>query len=381
MTSPTTSRADTASRADTVIPAHTASDVPLLRRALADYHASPAGTLYYHRAILIDRQPLRPDGPPGQAAERLAAAEATRLREADLWYIDEDLCTLLAAAHRSMPAFAPRPPDLPSRTGFTVFAKPIATWVRGTDEGADKIVDTLDPTGTDTQLRTAARRLHRQEARIVAASWGPARHPAWPAGGLWMSFYAHTPPADSLFDDPATRQRLSAMLPPLMVDNEAALAWRPDGAAADDYLLPGPNTPETPGRWARLVFTTFQLAAQATLASTGHLRTPRPERRRTARAGLPERDVRIIRLRHNPTGDQRRGQPAETTGAYWRHRWVVRGHWRNQWFPRLADHRPTWIAPHLKGPADAPLLGGTKVSLASAPTPAPVGAPKPPGGQ
>jgi hypothetical protein len=39
----------------------------------------------------------------------------------------------------------------------------------------------------------------------------------------------------------------------------------------------------------------------------------------------------------------------------------VRGHWRQQWYPSIQDHRPVWIAPHRKGPEDAPMLGGEKV--------------------
>ena len=45
-----------------------------------------------------------------------------------------------------------------------------------------------------------------------------------------------------------------------------------------------------------------------------------------------------------------------------------RAHWRNHWYPSLGDHRPLWIAPYLrKGPADAPLLGGDKVTVVGAP--------------
>jgi hypothetical protein len=43
-------------------------------------------------------------------------------------------------------------------------------------------------------------------------------------------------------------------------------------------------------------------------------------------------------------------------GPWWTHRWVVRGHWRNQWYPTLHDHRQVFIAPYVKGPADRPLI-------------------------
>lgn len=48
---------------------------------------------------------------------------------------------------------------------------------------------------------------------------------------------------------------------------------------------------------------------------------------------------------------EQRGQ--ETT-IEWSHRWLVRGHWRRQFFPKRAAHAPIWIHPHVKGPEDKP---------------------------
>lgn len=64
--------------------------------------------------------------------------------------------------------------------------------------------------------------------------------------------------------------------------------------------------------------------------------------------------VRVINLRY-PVGD------SDKPGHDYHHRWVVRGHWRHQWYPSIEAHRPVYIAPHVKGPKDAPLLGGSKV--------------------
>lgn len=88
---------------------------------------------------------------------------------------------------------------------------------------------------------------------------------------------------------------------------------------------------------------------------------PRPERRRLLRSGFKTPPlVRVVHLRgsRSSRGDGSAG-PKD-----WRHRWLVRGHWRQQWYPSLESHRPVWIAPHIKGPDDAPLLGGHKVYLA-----------------
>lgn len=345
----------------------TAADVAGLRRELADWYGGPTGVQYYHNAIILGQQQIRPPGPPERVARQLAAAEATRLREGDLWYVDEDLCALLNAAHPSMPAFAPRPQDLPSKTGFVVFAEPIAAYAAA-EARRDDVVELLATAGGGgDDIRHASDKIYQGQARIVAASWSPVTKPHWPAGGLWMSFYATSAVhvGDILAHDPDAARRARSMMPPLSVDNEAAIAWRPEDAPPDGYQLTGDDDQHGTLTWARLVFATFQLAAQANLAETGQHTSSRAERRRNERAGLPERAVRIIRLRRALT-DERDTDPA-AAGREWRHRWVVRGHWRNHWYPSLGDHRPLWIAPYLKGPSDAPLLGGDKVTVISAP--------------
>jgi len=42
-------------------------------------------------------------------------------------------------------------------------------------------------------------------------------------------------------------------------------------------------------------------------------------------------------------------------GPKWKSRWLVRGHYRAQWYPSINAHKVIWIAPYLKGPEDAPL--------------------------
>lgn len=72
--------------------------------------------------------------------------------------------------------------------------------------------------------------------------------------------------------------------------------------------------------------------------------------------------VRVIGLRpgteHATAYDSAGGRTVE-----WRHRWMVRGHWRNQPYPSLGEGvtKPVWIAPYLKGPDGAPVLTTPKV--------------------
>jgi hypothetical protein len=53
-----------------------------------------------------------------------------------------------------------------------------------------------------------------------------------------------------------------------------------------------------------------------------------------------------------------KGAPSgESRNVEWKHRWLVRGHWRQQAFgPNRQYRRPQWIAPFSKGPSDKPLL-------------------------
>ncbi|GLY08215.1 hypothetical protein [Actinoplanes sp. NBRC 101535] len=349
-------------------PVYTAADIPGLRRDLADWYSSSRGSQFYFDAIVTGHQHIRPAGPPEHVAVQLAAAETKRLREADLWYVDDDLCALLEAAHPTMPAFAPQPHDLPSKQGFVMFARPIAAYT-GQDNRVDDVVDTMTRADGDDTMRATAERLYDEDVTIIGASWGPQSNPRWPAGGLWVSFYSRSRLHLPGILDERTLQRARALLPPLTVDNEAALAWRPAGQSPEEYLLHGQQGQDGTIAWTRLLFAAFQLAAQNNLAETEHQPTPRPERRRTERAGLPPRDVRVVRLRRTVTGARDAEQTGGENSREWRHRWVVRGHWRNHWYPTLSDHRPKWIAPYLKGPDGAPLIGGEKVTVVTASPP------------
>ncbi|MFC8953638.1 hypothetical protein ACFT8P_13525 [Streptomyces sp. NPDC057101] len=107
-------------------------------------------------------------------------------------------------------------------------------------------------------------------------------------------------------------------------------------------------------RYAR----TMWILMQQPLAEVKALDTPRPQRRRLKRAGQKPGPVNVVALRSSPSA------PAcseQKTNVEWTHRWIVRGHWRRQWHPRLQARRPIWIHEHVKGPEDKPLVVGEKV--------------------
>lgn len=81
-------------------------------------------------------------------------------------------------------------------------------------------------------------------------------------------------------------------------------------------------------------------------------RPERATRKRAAPVFNEEREVRVIELR-------KRAVPSAPSGEHdpidWACRWVVSGHWRQQWFPSVQENRPVWITPYIKGPEDKPL--------------------------
>lgn len=60
--------------------------------------------------------------------------------------------------------------------------------------------------------------------------------------------------------------------------------------------------------------------------------------------------VQLRRKRYEHSADE----TYEPSDREYSHQWLVRGHWRNQWYPSLGIHQPKWIAPYVKGPEDKP---------------------------
>lgn len=88
-----------------------------------------------------------------------------------------------------------------------------------------------------------------------------------------------------------------------------------------------------------------------TIAATIPTKVSRPTQRRLERARLLiEPIVRIVKLRRKEYQ-----QSSETQPVDWSCRWIVRAHWRNQYYPSTGFHRPKLIPAYVKGPEDKPL--------------------------
>lgn len=102
----------------------------------------------------------------------------------------------------------------------------------------------------------------------------------------------------------------------------------------------------------RYVMTFFTFTNQKIMV-VSHQRVNRAARRRYQEnhRGTDAPLVRVILLRAKKTvrGEGQQGD------IEWSCRWLVRGHWRQQWYRTLTNHRAIWITPYIKGPEEKPL--------------------------
>lgn len=118
-----------------------------------------------------------------------------------------------------------------------------------------------------------------------------------------------------------------------------------------DWSL-GPDSDDAGGpEWRALVSSFWTLSAQE--MTTTRAEKVRPsEAKRLTKVNAEVTPVRVTYLRRQRSA----GASEAGTGPDFSHRWIVSGHWRNQYLPSRETHRLQWIAPHVKGPDDKPLV-------------------------
>ena len=89
-------------------------------------------------------------------------------------------------------------------------------------------------------------------------------------------------------------------------------------------------------------------------------RLPRANRRSLHReTALDDPHIKVITLRRTQhTNGQSEGGSRE-----WACRWLVKGHWRSQYYPGAKTNKPLWIMPYVKGPQDKPLKRSNGIAL------------------
>jgi hypothetical protein len=258
---------------------------------------------------------------------------SSSLRDGALHYVAEQFCELVAVAAPSLPAAALAPHDLPDRRGVMYFSAPLP------DANLGRPV-TWAAVWTETIEHPD---VEESQAGLLVW-WLIDRESAFDRKGLRRTAVEHGFTSE---ETEAWLRNGPPMVPAvvMMATFGKVLQDEPDVAEPGSAL------------WLlRHLLATWHMQRQRLAGS--HLERPdRAARRRLQRAGRTDDPaVRVIDLR----------APAVSSGSgandrEYHHRWIVKGHWRQQWYPSIEDHRPVWISPHVKGPDGAPLLTGEKV--------------------
>jgi hypothetical protein len=345
--------------------APTARDVPRIRQRMLDWaedrtRFGAAGWLGKIGEAIVRAKPGEKPEEWRQSATMTSERWATTLRTGELFYVAEALTTLTRHAAESLTGYDLHPEDLPAETGVMFYADPLR------DTGAP------DPGGLPITLITWA--IHSNS--VLIDFWTPTSHWRTPGTvGFLIPGFAH------LLND--NRHRLPKHAVPqnplpthgFLFQRSVAL---PFGAPVDADHISGQMIEEhectgegcqvcyyadlsrDTTRLQKLIVATWLLMGQTITLETplepkplGTGARPRPD--------APPQLVRYIELR--AVKRPPRPQAGDEPSRIYKHSWVVRGHWRSQWYPSREAHRPLWIGAHVAGPDDAPLIGGDRINI------------------
>jgi hypothetical protein len=306
-----------------------------------------------------------------QASEVILADEARYLSQADLYVLTPQMLAVVAAAAQTLSygdLSLLREDDLPGPTGLLVLPQPLRLRLpTGNIEEARAYTWRLPwriplPAGqgyAGTELPAvrmssyvSARRTnadYRQEVRRLGIALPP----------FLMDFTWSLPLHAATAAQQHDQQRLEAELHRLNCGywEEELRSRTAAGESTGEYALGTAIDDDQDGTFgSRFLYAFWRMCEQRiaaiTAAETGHA-----VRKTAAQAGVSP-DVRIVTLRRTASPA---AAPAQPGHAEWHHRWVVRMHKVNQWYPSLGQHRVRFRGPCVKGPADKPLLGGDAV--------------------
>ena len=267
-----------------------------------------------------------------------AARVAAQMQEATLFWVSADMAQVAMDASHDVPEI--RAADAPTPSGLLLFENP------------------LPPLPVQDDTGGILRQGQHMDDQLYAATM--QRLSALPVVGVQW-----TRPKPGVLEISALADMRQIKAAGLGGDDHPLPALTAVSLPADGTLdfasALGNRTPEVIA-FAALVEATWVLmmtptAAARSLIDAGTGRQPRgyspPRAREVTRV-----DLRPLHHVSTELGE------TDARGRVFRHRWVVRGHWRNQAHgPKRAQRRLTWVPSYVKGPDDAPLLLTEKVMV------------------
>jgi len=177
---------------------------------------------------------------------------------------------------------------------------------------------------------------------LQGLAWGPALDQQRQGlGGLNLAVFVSTPKTAHMTCAGMSTWRWEASW-----DQQ----WgRTDESLPEEYAL---------GQWMSKLILSFFAFIRQECVTIQNQPAARPIRRHLPKSYAAEPIIKVIQLRRRSTATN----ADESVSIDYSCRWLVRGHWRNQFYPGSKSHRPRYIQPYVKGPDDKPLKP-TKTSL------------------
>ncbi len=290
----------------------------------------------------------------GMSQEEMRLRLIKWLEAADTYYVDPRMHALVTAAAESMPQEELLPRDIPSDFGFLMIPGGLGVIdIRGkalkyhavqwASFGGAVYITWL----TDKYDMTDSTNLVMR-AKISTEVF--REFPQFAPGGFNEMRFGHPLPVSVGPDFLVPPERELRVIHNVNEDGSRSIAWAFDKGYTPDELLDKMSMSVRTDPALRWLLATWRLMQQSVTSVTEE-HAPRNMRRALERKNQNAK-VTVISLRHRVSqGDG--GNEVE-----WSHRWLVKGHWRNQpckedgeWTTRLV-----WIHPYVKGPEDKPLL-------------------------
>lgn len=260
----------------------------------------------------------------GVDAELMQSSMARALRLGSTFIWSRSTCDLLIASARDMPSYTLVDEHIPSHDGFMVFEKPLPLG-GGVDEWPLTAVSWAVVRGLDTddpRVIEAARNGRKIIALDPDDASGIATLCIW--FYLEMDAWGYTP--------------------------FTYLQWSVGMATEESSFFTSEERTRMKLQYLGAAFTFMN--SHITMQRRNY--APRAVARRVARSIDATPLVNVIELRRREYQTVERTTDEAMSRDY-HVQWIVRGHWRQQWYPSLGRHQPKWIAPYVKGPEGKPL--------------------------
>jgi hypothetical protein len=303
----------------------------------SDYSQALIGQMKLAGHILFGRAKDRLDESTIPTEGILAMADKNTVRmiykqqliDADPFYWDSKLCLFLEQIAPKIPDWTLTIPSLPTESGFIWFDKPL--------------VMPSVPTELDSS---------NEMCPLVAISWSTFGYKYMPGISNFVLFDSVTwEGVDQLWLIVGFYILHNGQPEPI---GQCSLM---DGESLSKFV----NTHDVPEDHIELqhwFVRCFQYFASAVSFMEQNIIVSEKQRpNRNVRRHLPpfaknEPLVRVVRLRRQERSINIANSHCDVD---WQCQWLVKGHWRQQWYAKTMAHKPKYIMPYVKGPEDKPM--------------------------